>query len=137
QSLPTQSQRDAAMYAHLGGLLILTSVPFANVAIPLYFYLRRRQSGAYVEAAAKTALNFQATVALLVALVYAGFAVLFARLATSPSVLEQRWAGDLVFALPAILIIIALASSGYAVAAAIAGHDGRAFRYPLAIPFVR
>lgn len=57
---PDADARRWAMFCHLGGLAgPLTTIPFANVLVPLVIWLARRDEDPFVDDQGKEALNFQ------------------------------------------------------------------------------
>jgi uncharacterized protein len=57
---PDTDARRWAMFCHLGGLAgPLTTVPFANVIVPLVIWLAKRDEHPFIDDQGKEALNFQ------------------------------------------------------------------------------
>lgn len=114
--VPDKDARMWAMFCHLGGLALFTSIPFASVIAPLIIWLWKRDSSPYVDEHGKEALNFQISMAIygviafILCFVLIGFLILPVLLIT-----------DLVFI----------------VMAAIKANDGQSYRYPLTIRLLK
>ncbi|MHB8145632.1 MAG: DUF4870 domain-containing protein [Vulcanimicrobiaceae bacterium] len=133
----SDEDRSWAIYANAAGLLVFTSVPFANVLATLLIWLRVRRAPdmPFARTHAAAAFNFQATYALVVTLgTIALLATLFVeRNNPLAPMLDQTW-------LPRALIIygiLTVANVVLAILGAVAASDLRPYRYLLAIPFVQ
>jgi uncharacterized Tic20 family protein len=120
-------QRQWAMFAHLSALLggLLTTGWGASVGCfigPLVIWLLKKDTMPFVDDQAKEALNFNITIAvIMLALFVLGFVTL--------------GIGFLI-ALP-IMLLVALGALVLVIIAAIKANDGVAYRYPVAIRFVK
>lgn len=133
------------MFAHLAGLFVLAHLTFANVIAPLVFYIMARNEGKpFTIEHARASLNFQITFSLFVIVAFmVGFAAVGAgflvALATAGD--HAVWPPVVLIAVACLLVaVLLLAVTGNVVSCvlgAVAASNGRSFRYPLAIPFVR
>lgn len=106
-----------AMFCHLAGLALFTSIPFANIIGPLIIWLIKKDDYTFVNDQGKEALNFQISIAIyvLVSLVTLCFPPLFALIALALMVVNV------------VFIIIA----------SIESNKGTAYRYPLSLRLVK
>lgn len=109
QPLSQSDERLWATLIHVGGILI-------GFLAPLIGYLVLKDRSRFVEEHAKTALNFQITVAI--ASVVSGF---------------------LMLVLIGLLLLVAvwIVNIVFSVMAAVAANRGEPYRYPLTIPFIK
>lgn len=118
--------RQWAMFAHLsaliGGLLTSPAGGWGCFIGPLAIWLIKKETMPFVDDQAKEALNFNITVAII-ALVMAvvtfmtlGLGILF----TGP-----------------IMLVVGIAWLVFTIIAAIRSNEGQAYRYPVAIRFIR
>lgn len=119
QPLSESDQRLWATLIHVGGI-------FFSFVPSLIGYLVLRDRGRFVAEHARTALNFQITMAI------AHFANILVGFVLIPLTLG-------LWSLPEGLIGLAIAALVliFSILAAIAASRGAAYRYPLAIPFLR
>lgn len=145
QQTLTPHDRDWAMYAHLGGLLALTHIPFANIIGPLIVYLKVRDESEFATYHAREALNFQITfgiflMAMIAFFVYWLFAAAAASAGGAGSFGDERTGlhfltGMVIFGF--VLLAAGITNILCCILGAIAASAGRGFRYPINIPFVR
>jgi uncharacterized Tic20 family protein len=109
QPMSPEDQRLWATLTHVGGI-------FSSILVPVLAYLLLRDRGEFVRQHARAALNFHITAAI--AGVVAG-------------ILTVVLIGLVLLPIIAILVVV------FAVMAAIAANEGRFYRYPLAIEFVK
>lgn len=115
----TPEEKDArmwAMFCHLGGLLVNTLIPFANIITPLVIWMLKREEFAFVDDQGKEALNFQISTTL-----YLIVCILLAFLLIGIPLIFVLWIFHFVFT----------------IVGAIKAYDGVYYRYPLTIRFVR
>lgn len=137
--------RNWAMYANLAGLLLLANIPFVNVIGPLLVYLKaRKEPSAFVIEHARASLNFQITFTLIVTiLLVAALGAWGATIGLAIAVSGNQDAGPVLafvvwlFMIVALLLLATTGNVVCCIVGAIAASNGRRFRYPLAIPFVR
>jgi uncharacterized Tic20 family protein len=137
----TSEERNWAMAAHLLALVAVMGVPFGHVIGPLVVYLTQRDRSPFVASHARASLNFQITVSIAAlvffAVAFAGWAALIVALPTQSSTTLPFWVlGGWI----AILCMVLLGAAGIivlVVMGAVAASNGRPYRYPLVISFVR
>jgi uncharacterized Tic20 family protein len=131
------------MFSHLGGLLALTHIPFANIIGPLICYLKIRDESEYAREHARNSLNFQITLGIFLLAVV--FVALFWWIGTigAMATMSHDSAGPPVaflggiFAFVLVFLAAGITNLICCILGAIAASSGRMFRYPLAIPFVK
>lgn len=112
----TKQARTWGMLCHLSALSLFVGVPFGNIAGPLIVWLLKRRELYYVDEQGKEALNFQITMSIVG--IFAGLSFfLFIGIFLTP-----------------LLIVYVLIMS---IVAAVRTADGRPWRYPLTIRFIR
>ena len=118
--------RQWAMFAHLsaliGGLLTSPAGGWGCFIGPLVIWLIKKETMPFVDDQAKEALNFNITVAII-ALVMA--------------VVTFMTLGLGIFLTGPIMFIVGIAWLVMTIIAAIGSNDGQAYRYPMAIRFIR
>lgn len=118
--------RQWAMFAHLsaliGGLLTSPAGGWGCFIGPLVIWLIKKETMPFVDDQAKEALNFNITVAII-ALVMA--------------VVTFMTLGLGIFLTGPIMFIVGIAWLVMTIIAAIRSNDGQAYRYPMAIRFIR
>jgi uncharacterized protein len=112
---PPAGERQWAMLAHALTLLGYL-VPFGHVIPPLVILLSKRDESEFVADQARESLNFQIT-------------VLLASLFALPLVC-------VLVGIP-LLVLIALAHLVLTIVASVAASDGKRYRYPLTVRFLR
>ena len=129
----TQSERLWAALAHLCGLLWVVGIPFGGTIGSAILYFAKRHESPYVADQTREAQNFQNTVSIAVIAVVAIVAALAYFSAGSDA------SNALVFiALGAVcLAAIMIANAVLSIVAAIAVHNGDAYRYPLCLRLIR
>jgi len=132
-----QAERNGAMFAHFSGLLAMIGMAFIHVVGPLVFYLMARDNKTpFALEHAREALNFQITASIVWFFAIVGYVVFIVvgTLAdgrpTIPSIMLGI-ACILVGLLYGIFDLVCVIVAG------IAASNGRPFRYPLSIRFVR
>ena len=114
-----KDEKTWAIFCHLGALagsFVAAPIPFANVVVPLVLWLIRRGDSPMVDAHGKESLNFQISMTIWTLLSI-----------------------PLCFVCIGIPIVAALAIVNIVciVVAAVRAGDGREYRYPLTVRFVR
>lgn len=107
--------RTWAMLCHLSSLVGFI-IPFGSVIAPLIVWQMKKGLSPFVDEQGKESVNFQLTMAIGIAVSYLLVLVLVG------------------FALLAILAVVELI---LVVMAAVQVNEGKPYRYPMAIPFVR
>jgi len=120
--LPSRETRKWAMLCHLGGLASLVLFPTANILLPLFIWWTKRDTDPYVDEQGREAVNFQITIFLFGAIV---FALVY--------LLKFILIGYLFIWLPTLVMIAQLGGS---IVGGIRAHDGEKFRYPLILRFL-
>ncbi len=113
-SVPAKEERTWAMFIHLSALAGHL-FPFAHIIAPLIIWQIRKDTSAFVDAHGREAVNAQITFTIYFAIAFVLCFVLI-----GIPIIAGLYLGNL------ILIILA----------AIAGNDGRMFRYPLILRLV-
>lgn len=112
---PTQDEQTWGLIAHLSALAGFV-IPFGNILGPLIVWLTKRDESAFVGDQAKEALNFQltATVALVISffLIFVAIGIL-------------------------LMPIIGIGVLVLTIVAGVKANEGRRYRYPLTIRFVK
>lgn len=67
-NLPSESERQYAMFCHLGALASLVGIPLAGIIVPLVLWLLKKDESAYIDYHGKEALNFNIMITLAVIL---------------------------------------------------------------------
>lgn len=104
------------MLCHLTALSVFIGIPFGNIAGPLVIWLIKKDQYSFVDDHGKESLNFQismtiyAIVSAILMLILIGFA---------------------------LLIAVAIVDIVFTIIAAIQTNDGKAYRYPLSIKFIK
>ena len=114
-ALPGKEARTWAMLCHLLALSGVC-VPFGHVLGPLIIWVLKREEDPFIDDQGKEALNFQLTMTIVI------FAVIILMFVVIGFFLLP------VLALFEIVLIIM---------ASVAANEGRAYRYPLAIRFIK
>jgi uncharacterized Tic20 family protein len=113
--VPNKQERLWATIAHLSAFAGFI-IPLGNVLGPLIIWLIKREEGPFVDQQGKEALNFGISVTLYAAISYI-----------------------LVFVLIGVLLLIGLGIFWIVVLilAAVRANEGKAYRYPLSIRFIK
>ncbi|HZY99885.1 MAG TPA: DUF4870 domain-containing protein [Candidatus Baltobacteraceae bacterium] len=131
---PKQADANWAVLAHLCGCLWILGIPFAAPVATAVVYITKRHVSPFVADQSREAQNFQNTVAIAVVaiVVIAAFAVerLAAARATGQA-LETIALGA------TLLAALMIANVVLSVLATVAVHDGKAYRYPFCMRFIR
>ena len=104
------------MFCHLLGLALFLGIPFGNIIAPLVLWLLKRAEDPFVDDCGKEAVNFQITISLYF---------------TLSAVLIFAMVGIVLLPLVVIFHVI------YTILASIKASEGRYYRYPLTIRFIR
>jgi uncharacterized Tic20 family protein len=137
--------RNQALYAHVSGLLALTGLPFAHVIGPLVFYLQAKNTtSTFALENAREALNFQITAGIvwtiaIVAYIVAIFSTLASVPAHASAMPPAGFFASMGVALAFVLVALLYALFDFicVILAAVAVSNGKSYRYPLSIRFVR
>lgn len=115
QSVPSKQEKMWAMIAHLSAFVGFI-IPLGNVLGPLIIWLIKSEEGPFVEQQGKEALNFGISVTLYALISYI-----------------------LVFVLIGFLLLLGLVIFWVVVViiASIRTNEGRGYRYPLTIRFIK
>jgi uncharacterized Tic20 family protein len=120
-----EAGRNAAMLSHAGAIA-------GGFIIPLCVYLTQRDHNRFAAFHAAEALNFQITLAIAVACLWVPYMVSFVQVIASQSN-ELPWG---IWLLPAVAALW-LVGLGFSIMGAVRASQGRRWRYPIRIPFVR
>ncbi|HMP84578.1 MAG TPA: DUF4870 domain-containing protein [Verrucomicrobiota bacterium] len=121
---PTESDiRMWNMWCHLSALAGLVGVPFGNVLGPLIVWQIKKDQIPSVVEHGKAALNFQITVLLAVIVTVIAAIVLSLIL--------------IGFLLIPVAIVIGICGAVFAVVAGIKANEGKDYRYPYSITFIK
>jgi uncharacterized protein len=141
-----RTDRNWGVAAHLSALLAGGIVPFGNIIGPLVVYLQNRDSRPFATQHAKAALNFQITliIVVLLALVVVGVAFFGFFGAAIASSSGSDGNADLppaffpvVFGAGGFLVVVGIMSFVWTILGAIAASQGRPYRYPVSMYFVK
>ena len=113
--MPSPEEKNWAVFAHLAALSGYL-VPFGWIVGPLVIYLIKKELMPFAAGEAKSALNFQITMAI-------------AAVICIPLIL-------VCIGIP-LLILIALFDLVFIIVAAVRASDGMPYKYPIAFPFIR
>ncbi len=115
---PFQSpnERNWAMLCHLSALAGFIGVPYGNVLGPLIVWLLKKNDSPFIDQQGKESLNFHLSIAIYGTLAALSVFILI---------------GFVLFPLVYLFGLI------YTIIGAIAASDGKQFRYPLTIPFLK
>ena len=111
------------MFCHLSALTVFVGVPFGNLLGPLLVWQIQKHEIPSVEVHGKAALNFQLTA--LIAILVGG---------TAAFVLSYFCIGFLLFPVVGLLVLAVLV---FPIIAGIKANDGRPFKYPCTIEFLK
>lgn len=112
---PTKDERTWALIAHLSAIVGFV-IPFGNIIGPLLIWILKKDEFPFVNDQGKEALNFQISVTIYV-MIAAIFVILL-------------------IGIP-ILIVLGIFVLVVIVLAAINSYDGKYYRYPLTIRFIK
>ena len=140
--IPAQ-ERNWAMAAHLSALVAIAGLPFGHVLGPLIVYLVKGHESEFVGEHARASLNYQITISILgiVAAIVAvawtlGYLIPMSASSssdtTAPAGFAVLWIG-----LAAVVLLVLLLSIVFIILGTIAAAEGRPYRYPFAIRFLR
>ncbi len=115
---PSDEERNLAVIAHLSGMAGIVMGGLIGFLGPLIIYLFKKDSSVYIESQAKEALNFQITLLIIgvgcVALVFVSCGFMFR-----------------------ILFVPMILQFAFAIIAAFAVKNGKYYRYPFNIRFLK
>ena len=63
-NVPSKKACKWAMWCHLGGLALFTSIPFAHLIVPMVVWLTKRGDDPFIDKSGMEAVNFQVTITL-------------------------------------------------------------------------
>jgi hypothetical protein len=118
--VPTQQERQWAMFCHLGGFAFITCIPFANLILPLILWLIKRDGLPFVDDQGKEAVNFQITISIVGVVL---------------AILSATGIGAII-SVPLGFIVL-LADVIFIIMASLAANKGEQYRYPFAIRLVK
>jgi len=131
------------MAAHLSALVAIAGLPFGHVLGPLVVYLIKGHDSEFVSAHAKASLNYQITISIfgVIAVIVAicGW-FWFAFTMADRSLPRDANGVPILVSWMAILIavlLILLMSVVFIIMGTIAASEGRTYKYPFAITFLR
>ncbi len=116
-----QDTRRWAMFCHLGALTVFTGIP--GFVVPLIIWLVKRDDHPFINAHGRESLNFQISM-----MIYTTVLTIVA------IILSFVLVGFLLFPLIGIMALIALILP---IVAGIKANDGKSYRYPCTIPFLK
>ena len=127
-------ERVWATFCHLAAFawVFVPTVPLGNILGPLVVWLARRERYPLVDDQGKESLNFQITVSMILVALAALFFV--------PVMIHMRRYGRPGLGLPEMLpgiLVIGILDIVYVIVAAVQANKGIAYRYPIAIRFIR
>jgi uncharacterized Tic20 family protein len=136
----TQSERSWAAICHLAAFAGLV-IPFGNILGPLLIWLFKREESDLVDDQGKEALNFQISIsiyllAISVLTILFGFIFLITVAGGTPETGLPLGFGMLLLIVLLAAVIVLFAFVAVIVGAVRAG-EGRYYRYPLSIKFIR
>jgi uncharacterized protein len=141
-----RADRNWGVAAHLSALLAGMVVPFGNIIGPLVVYLQNRDTRPFATQHAKAALNFQITLMIVVLLVCIVIGVGWIGAIGAAAAAPNGADGDLQFPPMAIagmvgaggfLLIVGIVSFVWTILGAVAASQGRPYRYPVSMYFVK
>jgi uncharacterized protein len=150
--LAPQQDQNLAMWMHLGPLLaylanFMVPVPFLSLVVMLVIFFSHRDKQGIVRENGRESLNFQLTLALIwivffiVAALFMGSFIVdmfqSAYAGEEPDLFTGLSVAFGVFPLIGIVLLIWLVSVILMVIGTIRAKDGKVYRYPLTIGFVR
>ena len=111
-----KEHRNWAMACHLSALFMLLGVPLANVIGPLVFWLLKREEHKLIDYSGKESLNFQISMSVYM---IAAFILIFAVIG--------------IIILPILIVVNVI----YVIIASIETSEGKKYKYPLTIRFIK
>lgn len=105
-----------AMIAHLASLIVFIIPVFGNIIGPLLIWVLKRDEHPFISDQGKESINFQLSITIYI---FISVILIFAAIGI------------------VLLILVGLASVILTVIAAINAYDGKAYRYPLTIRFIK
>lgn len=131
------------MAAHLSALVAIAGLPFGHVLGPLVVYLIKGHDSEFVSAHAKASLNYQITISIV------GFLAMILAIAGWFWLVFNAAVEEMprhVYGLPIVacwmaigfaVVLILLVSVIFIIMGTIAASEGRPYKYPFAITFLR
>ena len=136
-------ERNWAMAAHLSALVAIAGLPFGHILGPLVVYLVKGHESEFVGEHARASLNYQITISIFyVAAFILGVAAMFAVVfpfGAAASGSQRIGASFFAFwcALVIAILLPLLISIVFIIMGTIAASEGRPYKYPFAIRFLR
>jgi len=131
---PDSAGRAWVIFCHLGALSVYFGVPLGNILVPLVIWLIKKDELPAVDEHGKHSLNFQISYTMYTFL--ASFAVVLVAFTAYIVGGDYSPFAVLVF-ISLLLIFLILAHLALTIVAAIKAGQGTAYRYPLAIRFLK
>jgi uncharacterized protein len=131
------------MAAHLSALVAIAGLPFGHVLGPLVVYLIKGHESEFVGSHARASLNYQITISILgvaaaiLAIAVWCWLIFNEALRVSP---RHAYGIDVVASWMAIglaVLLVLLMSLVFIIMGTIAASEGRTYKYPFAITFLR
>ena len=138
QTVTDSDARTWAMLSHLAALAIFTSVPFGNILGPMLVFLIKKDAHPFIAEQGKESLNFQISVTivgiiLILTYVVGFFSFIFQNATHNGPPTSFPW---FIVAF-ACLFLLAVFNVNNIIVAAVQSYNGRHFRYPITIRFIR
>jgi len=150
ETVLTSEEKNWGMAAHLSALVAVAGLPFGHVLGPLIVYLVKGSQSPFVARHARASLNYQITVSLAAILFFVigvmAFIVFGAAAGVFSDSTYHHHAGDeaaaLVFvflwiAAIAAIVVFVVVSLIFIIMGTMAASEGRPYRYPFTIDFIR
>lgn len=122
------------IFCHLGALSLYIGVPLGNILVPLVIWLIKKDESPLVNEHGKQSLNFQISFTIYVFL--AAFAY-FILLMTAFLIVGDPTPRVLLVIIPLLFAFFIAAHLVLTIVAAIKSGDGKLYRYPLVIRFIK
>ena len=142
----TTEERNWAMAAHLSALVAVAGLPFGHLIGPLVVYLAKGSQSPFVGQHARAALNYQLTISILAIVgIVVGVASFVGAIAQGAGAsAHSQMAEQGVFAWLGVWVTLGVAAVAlvilsivFIVLGTVAASEGRPYRYPFAIHFLR
>lgn len=121
-------ERTWGMLCHLSALSWMVGVPFGNILGPLIIWLVKKDQYPFVDDQGKESLNFQISIAIY--LFTLGILAI-------PAIIAAAFCFPLFFLLIPLGLALLLMKLVCVIMGAIAANEGRIYRYPLTIRFLK
>jgi uncharacterized protein len=141
-----RADRNWGVAAHLSALLAGLVVPFGNIVGPLVVYLQNRDTRPFATQHAKASLNFQITLMIVVLLVCIVIGIGWVGMIGAAVAAPETPDGNLNFPPTLVagmigaggfLLIVGLVSFIWTILGAVAASQGRPYRYPVSMYFIK